>query len=83
MTDFETVRIDHVEAMNTPSDIVYESETVRVYKTLIPYDYDNAHIIFFVTGVNGDEFGQFGDEEKAIERGAEATRYYEQLAYIN
>lgn len=80
---YQKTSISSQDAMETPARVYYQSETVRAYESLIPYDYDTAHKVHFVTGVDGREFGQFETEEKAIQIACEATQWYEQQAFSN
>lgn len=80
---YAKVQISSREAMETSNRVFYESETVTAYETLIPYDFDTANRVFFVTGKDGEEFGQFETEEKAEEIAVQATQYYEMKAFSN
>lgn len=80
---YQKVQISHRAANETPNRVYYESETVTAYESLIPYDYETAQKIHFVTGKDGQEFGQFETEEKATEIASQATQWYEQQAFSN
>lgn len=80
---FETVKISHREAQETPIRTYYESETVIAYESLIPIDYETARKVHFVTGKDGREFGQYVNEELAEKIASEATQWYEQQAFSN
>ncbi len=43
------------EASNTPSEEVFKKGEFRVVKTLIPYDYENATVCYFV---------EYGEEQQ-------------------
>lgn len=78
---YETVRISHLKAQETPARIYYESDTVTAYESLIPYDYDTAHKVHFVSGKDGEEFGQFESETEALKIASKATQWYEMGAF--
>ena len=80
---FATIKISSQDAMNTPNRVVYESETVTAYESLIPLDYDTAQKVFFVTGKDGEEFGQYETEEKAVHIGVQATQLNEMRAFMD
>ena len=65
---FERVKICSTEAFDTPSKVIFAENGIFVRKTLIPEDYNVSKIVYFVSGSNGDEFGQFDNSKDAIEK---------------
>jgi hypothetical protein len=49
-----------------PSKEIWKKNGVYVYKSYIPQTYTSSAIVYFVYGTNGDSYGQFPNEEKAI-----------------
>lgn len=80
---YATVKISSREASETPNRVFYDSETVQAYESLIAYDYDTARRVFFVTGKDGEEFGQFETEEIATKIAISATQYNELKANLD
>ena len=80
---YTKISISHTEANETPNRIFYESETVIAYESLIPYDYDTAHKVYFVTGKDGEEFGQYETEDKAAHIATQATQLIEMRAFMD
>lgn len=68
---------DHCKAY--PSQKLFEENGVYVNKSFIPYCYETTKIVFFVSGTNGDEFGQYETAEAAINKAKEMAQYPEKL----
>lgn len=60
-------------ALDIPSKTHFHKNGIYVSESLIPYDYETATIIFFVSGDNGDEFGQFPSLQKALDKAREVV----------
>lgn len=63
-TKFEIVTVNSNEAPAT--EWLLEQDGVQVYLTYIPHTYTSCTKVYFVSGDNGDEFGQFATEEAAM-----------------
>lgn len=46
----------------------FNEDGIYINDTLIPYDYEYSKRVFFVSGINGDEFGQFPTYQQAIRK---------------
>lgn len=44
---------------------LYHQNGVIMYRSYIPYTYTSSLKVYFVSGSNGDEFGQFTTRDKA------------------
>lgn len=66
MSHYERLRVDFRTAMDAPPDIVFNENGVKAYASLIPYDDDYATKVWFVSGDNGDEFGQYPNKSLAL-----------------
>lgn len=49
-----------------PSERVFEENGVYVQKSFIAQTHRETAVVFFVSGTNGDEFGQFPTKETAV-----------------
>ena len=67
MRIWEYVDITHEEAMNTPSEVVYEDDDFYVSKSLIPYTENKSTVVFFVDDKDGYSYGTYPNLESAIE----------------
>lgn len=74
MKNFKRVDIDHKKCFGTPSIKRFSENGVYVSESLIAQTYTYAYIVYFVSGTNGDEFGQFDTLEKALEKATEMSR---------
>lgn len=63
----ELVKIDSRVAMETPAQVVFERDGVKVTRCLIPQTYTEAGVLFFVDRDNGDSFGSYPNKQAAIE----------------
>jgi hypothetical protein len=54
--------------LSFPSERLFEDNGVYVQKSFIMQTERETAIVYFVSGTNGDEFGQFTTAEKAIEK---------------
>ena len=80
---FDKIKISSQEAQATPARVFYESETVEGSERLIPDDYETALRKFFVVGKDGEEFGEYETEEKAIDIAVQATQHYEMKSFAD
>lgn len=62
------------EAWDCKMEIFAENSDVYAYAILIPYCERTATVVYFVSGRNGDEFGQFPNEARARTRFCEITK---------
>lgn len=76
MSRWQYVEISHEEAMNTPSEDVYEDDNFYVTKSIIPYTYDKAKVCFFVDYKDGYSYDSYPSLEDAIEAIKKLTREY-------
>lgn len=60
-------RVPCTDAFDCRSVIHTVTDKLYISESLIPYDYKTATVVFFLSGANGDEFGQFSTLEKAQE----------------
>lgn len=65
---WEFVNIASDEAMNTPSEVVYEDENFTVSKTLIPNTYTQAKVCYFIDSKNDEAYGSVVSLEEAKQR---------------
>jgi len=65
--DYERIRIGFQAAMNTPVHEYFRENGVYAYSTLIPETHNWAKRVHFVSGSNGDEFGQFPSQSQALQ----------------
>lgn len=73
----QKIKINSDTAMNTPSEILFDNNGVYVSKTLIPQTHEYSEIVYFVSGANGDEFGQFNNAADAIKKAEKMAEYSE------
>ena len=66
MSEFETVKVAASVALATPSCEFFRENGVYAYSSLIPETRTHAKRVYFVSGSNGDEFGQFSTKELAF-----------------
>jgi len=45
---------------------IFRKNGVYAMETYIPYTYTSWIIVYFVSGTNGDEYGQFASKAKAL-----------------
>ena len=64
-------------ANSTPSEYHYQENGVYVQSCWIPYDESNAYKVYFVSGTNGDEFGQFHELTGALTKARAMAKYPE------
>lgn len=62
-------------AMNTPSVEHFKENGVYVSSCWIPYDYENAYKVYFVSDIQGNEFGQFHDLSGALSKARKMAKY--------
>lgn len=62
--DFQIVKTSE----NNKSQTIFDNGTIYVYLAFIDYTYREQKIVFFVSGKNGDEFGQFATAGEAIDK---------------
>lgn len=68
-SDYYTrVKINANIAMKTPSIRHAIKNNIYAQESLIPWDENQSTIVYFVSGINGDEFGQFPTLVKALMR---------------
>lgn len=65
-------------AMSSPSVEHFRQNGVYVSACWLPYDETNAYKVYFVSGTNGDEFGQFADVASALTKARAMAKYSEQ-----
>ena len=63
----ELVYVNNEKAMQGGKK-VFNHKGVYVYESLIPYTFTSAHKVFFVSGVDGKEYGQFASQDRAVEK---------------
>lgn len=71
---YELVHIDHEAAMKAPKDVYFDQDGVTAYSCLIPQNFSVAKRIHFVSGSDGDEYGQFKSEARAKDEAAAVLR---------
>lgn len=71
---YELVKADSQSAMNTPRHVYFDTDGVSAYSCLIPETHDLAKRVHFVSGADGNEYGQFTTEDKAKEKAASVVR---------
>lgn len=64
-------------AMSTPSIEHFRENNVYVSACWIPYDYENAYKVYFVSDTKGNEFGQFSDLASALTKARTMAKYDE------
>jgi len=74
MQHFKVVSISKDAAMNSPRHQYFNDKGISAYSCLIPQTHDTAHIVHFVSGADGQEYGQFDDDKKARQCAIEAVR---------
>lgn len=74
--DYEMVKIKSDVAMTTPKEVYFQQGGVSAYSCLIPFDHEHAQRIHFVSGADGDEYGQFRTMAQARD---EAFKVYARL----
>ncbi len=62
---FTITRISQQAAMETPAREFFRDNSIYAYESLVPNTPREATRVFFVSGDNGDEFGQFKSEGDA------------------
>lgn len=67
---FTVTRINQSAAMEMPPREFFRSNDIYAYESLIPQTPREATRVYFVSGTNGDEFGQFSTEAEAREKAA-------------
>lgn len=60
-----------------PSERLFEKNGVYVQKSFIMQTERETAIVYFVSGTNGDEFGQFPTQEKAVAQAEEMAKHSE------
>jgi NADPH-dependent curcumin reductase CurA len=68
---FAITRISQQAAMETPARTVFNESGISAYESLIPETPNTATRVFFVSGANGDEYGQFATDILAIAKARE------------
>ncbi|WP_274644712.1 hypothetical protein [Pseudomonas serbica] len=71
---YELVKIDSQSAMNAPKDVYFDTDGVSAYSCLIPENNELAKRVHFVSGADGDEYGQFTTKDKAKAKAASVVR---------
>lgn len=62
---FEFVRVNKEAAMKIPAHVYFNECGVSAYSCPIPQSPDMAKIVHFVSGADGNEFGQYPTQERA------------------
>lgn len=65
MPQYELVTIGSEAALAAPRDVYFNEGGVSAYSCLIPLDRNRSQRIHFVSGADGDEYGQFRCKELA------------------
>jgi len=65
---FEIIRVSGRSAWEMPSKEIYRNGSIYISKNVIPQTHTYAIYVYFVSGDNGDEFGQFATAEEAISK---------------
>ena len=55
----------------------YRNNGVYAYASEIPQTYTTSKTVHFVSGDNGDEFGQFETQQQAIDKAVEMAKFSE------
>ena len=71
----EWARMSSNCAMSTPSVEHFRDNGVYVSACWIPYDYDNAYKVYFVSDDKGNEFGQFHELTGALTKARAMAKY--------
>lgn len=71
---YELVKADSQSALKTPRHVYFDTDGITAYSCLIPESHDMAKRVHFVSGADGDEYGQFKTEEKAKGKAASVVR---------
>lgn len=71
---YELVKADSQSVMKTPSDVYFDQDGIKAYSCLIPETHDLAKRVHFVTGSDGEEYGQFKNEQLAKAQAASVVR---------
>lgn len=66
-SSFEFVNVHKDVAMNTPAHIYFNESGVSAYSCPIPQSPGMAKIVHFVSGTDGEEYGQYATSVRAME----------------
>lgn len=55
---------DHCKGF--PTEFIQKGRKAYAYLSYIPWDECTSTLVYFVTGINGDEFGQFKSRDEAV-----------------
>lgn len=64
-SEFEMVNVDSQTALATPQDRYFDSGGIAAYSCLIPVSHAVAKVVHFVSGADGEEYGQFATKARA------------------
>lgn len=73
-SEFELVTVDSQTALAAPRECYFDEDGITAYSCLIPQTLSVAKIIHFVTGADGEEYGQFATKAKAKDKATDAVR---------
>lgn len=73
-SEFELVNVDNQTALATPQDRYFEVDGIVAYSCLIPETHAVAKVVHFVTGADGEEYGQFATKARAKDEAAAVVR---------
>jgi len=59
-------KMNNEVAMTIPSEEHYRKGNIYINSCWIPYDYENAYKVFFVSDTNGNEYGQYPSLSEAM-----------------
>lgn len=74
MPNFKVVNVHRDVAMQTPKKEYFRDQGISAYSCLIPQTRNVAHEVHFVSGDDGEEYGQFDDEQKARDQAFSVVR---------
>lgn len=57
-----------VSGKRNDSKIIFRKNGVYISKSYIPYTHTSSTIVYFVSGSNGDEYGQFTNKKSALKK---------------
>lgn len=69
-SEYELVTVDSQTALAAPRERYFDEDGITAYSCLIPQTLSVAKVVHFVTGSDGEEYGQFATKARAKDEAA-------------
>lgn len=73
-SEYDLVTVDSQTALAAPRECYFNEEGITAYSCLIPQTLSVAKVVHFVTGADGEEYGQFATKASAKDEAAAVVR---------